>query len=58
MQKKKISQKLANKQNNPQSTILPNLADIQAILPTHELIIFTKFLKDWVKSVYFFNGLF
>ena len=28
------------------SQFLPNQADIQAILPTHELIIFTKFHTD------------
>ena len=41
---------------NPQ--FLPNQADIQAILPTHELIIFTKFHTDWVKIVYFLFQLF
>ena len=34
---------------NPQ--ILPNQADIKAILPTHGLLIFTKFHNDWVKIV-------
>ena len=29
---------------------LPNQADIQAILPTHELNILTKFHIDWVKN--------
>ena len=33
---------------NPQ--ILPNQADIKAILPTHGLIIFTKFHNDWVRN--------
>ena len=34
-----------------------NQADIQAILPTHELVIFTKFHNDWMKIVDFFiNG--
>ena len=35
---------------NPQ--VLPNQADIKAILPTgctHGLIIFTKFHNDWVR---------
>ena len=36
---------------NPQ--FLSNQADIQAILPTHELIILTKFHKDCQKIVYF-----
>ena len=35
------------------SQFLPNQADIQAILPTHELIIFIKFHHDWVKVVNF-----
>ena len=35
------------------STILPNQADILAILSTLELVIFTKFHKDWVKIVDF-----
>ena len=43
-------QKLANNKN-PQ--FLPNQADIKAILSTHELVIFTKFHKDWVKIVDF-----
>ena len=45
-----MPQKLANNKN-PQ--FLPNQADIQAILPTYELVIFTKFHKDWVKIVDF-----
>ena len=40
------------------SQFLPNQADIQAILPTHELIIFTKFHNDWVKIVDFLFLLF
>ena len=32
---------------------LCNQADIQAILPTHELVISTKFHKDWSKNVDF-----
>ena len=32
---------------------LPNQADIQAISSTHELVIFTKFHKDYVKIVDF-----
>ena len=38
--------------------VVPNQADIQAILPTHELIIFTKFHNDWVKIVDFLFQLF
>ena len=37
---------------------LPNQADIQAILPTHELNILTKFHIDWVKTVDFLFLLF
>ena len=33
---------------------LSNQADIQAILLTHELVILTKFHKDWQKIVDFF----
>ena len=33
------------------SQFCPNLADSQAILPTHQLVIFTKFHNDWVKIV-------
>ena len=36
---------------NPQ--FLSNQADIQATLPTHELIILSKFLKDWKEIVDF-----
>ena len=32
---------------------LSDQAEIQAILPTHELFIFTKFHKDWQKIVDF-----
>ena len=35
------------------SQFLSNQADIQAILPTHELVILTKFHKDWPKIVDF-----
>ena len=35
----------------PQSLL--DKVDIQAILPTHSLIIFTKFLNIWIKSVVF-----
>ena len=51
MQKKldwlKISPLVKNQQ------FLSNQADIQAILPTHELVISTKFHKDWHKIVDF-----
>ena len=49
-EKMRLAQKLANNKN-PQ--FLPNHADIKAILPTHELVIFTKFHKDWVKIMDF-----
>ena len=49
---KLLDQKLANNKN-PQ--FLPNQADIQAILSNHVLVIFTKFRKDRVKIVEFFN---
>ena len=39
--------------NNENSQFLPNQADIQAILSIDELVIFTKFHKDWVKIVDF-----
>ena len=38
---------------NPQ--FLPNQADIQAILPTHELVIFTKFHNNWNEIVDFLH---
>ena len=44
--------------NNKNLQFLPNQADILAILPTHELIIFTKFQNDWVKIVDFSFQLF
>ena len=50
-QKSFLAQKWAN---NKYPQFLPNLADIQAILPTHELVIFTKFHNDWMKSVDFY----
>ena len=40
---KKLAQKLANNKN---SRIISNQTDIQAICPTHNLVIFTKFFKD------------
>ena len=43
----KISKLIKNEQ------FLSNQADIQAILPTHELVISTKFHKDWQKIVDF-----
>ena len=33
--------------NNPQ--FFPNQADIQEILSTHELVIFTKFHNSWIE---------
>ena len=44
--KKWTVQKLHYYQKNPQ--FLPNQADIQAILPNHELDIFTKFNNNWI----------
>ena len=35
------------------SQFLSNEADIQAILSTHELVILSKFHKDWQKNVDF-----
>ena len=34
--------------NNRNPQFLPDQADVKAILPTHGLIIFTKFHKDWI----------
>ena len=42
MQKILLAQKSAN---NKHPQFLPTQADFQAILPTHELVIFTKFHK-------------
>ena len=50
-QKSLLAQKQANNKN-PQ--FLPNQADIQAILSTHELVIFTKFHNNWMKIVDFY----
>ena len=36
--------------------MLPNQADIQAILPTHELLILTKFHNVWVQIEDFLNN--
>ena len=36
---------------NPQ--FLPNQADIQSILPSHEVVILTKFHNDWQEIVDF-----
>ena len=51
MQKKfdwlKISPLVKNQQ------FLSNQADIQAIVPTHGLVILRKFFKDWQKIVEF-----
>ena len=38
---------------NPQ--FLPNQADIQAIVPTHELVIFNKFDNNWIEIVDFYK---
>ena len=43
----KISKLIKNEQ------FLSNQADIQAILPTHELVISTKFHKNWQQIVDF-----
>ena len=51
MQKKFDWLKISPLVENLQS--LCNQADIQAILPTHELVILTKFHKDWLKIVDF-----
>ena len=32
---------------------LSNQADIQAILPNHDLVIFTKFRNDWIEIMDF-----
>ena len=37
--------------NNKNLQFLPNQADIMAILPTHELVIFTKFHDNWIEIV-------
>ena len=47
MQKKLDWLKISPLVKNPQ--FLCNQADIQAILPTHGLVILTKFRKDWQK---------
>ena len=45
MQKKLDWLRVSPLVKNPQ--FLSNQADIQAIVPTHELVILTKFGKDW-----------
>ena len=50
LKKIKLAQKLVNNKN-PQ--FLPNPADILAIFPIHDLIIFTQFHNDWMKIVDF-----
>ena len=47
MQKKLDWLKISPLVKNPQ--FLSNQADIQAIVPTHGLVILTKFHKDWQK---------
>ena len=39
---------------NKNLQFLPNQANIQAILPTHELVIWTKFHNNWIKIVDFY----
>ena len=51
MQKKLDWLKIWSLVKNPQ--FLSNQADIQATLPTHELIILTKFHNDWQEIVDF-----
>ena len=51
MQKRLDRLKILPFVKNPQ--FLSNQADIQAILPTHELVILTNFHKDWQENVYF-----
>ena len=55
MQKKVDWPKIRLIIKNPQ--FLHNQADIQAILPTHELVIFTKFHNNWIEIEDFFNSL-
>ena len=50
MQKKLLAKKLAYNKN-PQ--FIPNNAEIQEIVPTHELVILTKFHNNWIKIVDF-----
>ena len=50
--KKKLLAK--NQANNENLQFLPNQADIQAILPTHELVILTEFHNNWIKIVDFY----
>ena len=40
--------------NNKNVQFLPNHADIQAILPIHELVILTKFHNNWIEIVDFY----
>ena len=51
MPKKSDWPKISTLIKNPQT--VSNQADIQAISPTHELVILTKFHKDWPKIVDF-----
>ena len=51
MKKWLLAKKVANNKN---LQFIPNQADIQAILPTHELVIFTKFHNNWMKIVDFY----
>ena len=39
---------------NKNSQFLSNQANIQAILPTRELVIFTKFHNDWIEIMDFY----
>ena len=49
----KKSELVQNKVNNTNPQFLSNQADVQATLTTHELIILSKFLKDWKGIVVF-----
>ena len=51
MQKNQTGSKFRTLAKIPQ--FLSNPADIQAFLPTHELVILTKFHKDWQETVDF-----
>ena len=47
----RLTQKLANNKN---LQFLSNPANILAIFPIHELIIFSQFHNDWIKIVDFY----
>ena len=52
--KRLLAKKLTNNKN-PQ--FLSNQAEFRAILPTHELVILTKFYNNWIKIVDFIINL-